>query len=82
MTILEAIRALVAPQAQERVEYVEPTYCTCFMSQLRMKVLVPSPDLPWFIGEYGANGQTEAVIVSDLQSMDQKALTDKPLEVL
>lgn len=38
-----------------------------------------TPDLPWFIGEYGANGQTEAVIVSDLQSMDEKARSDKPL---
>jgi len=33
--------------------------------------------LPWFIGEYGANGQTEATIVSDLESMDEKAKTDK-----
>ncbi len=27
--------------------------------------------LPWFIGEYGANGQTEAKIVSDLESPDK-----------
>mmetsp|Transcript_57831 Transcript_57831/g.108364 ORF Transcript_57831/g.108364 Transcript_57831/m.108364 type:complete len:491 (-) Transcript_57831:384-1856(-) len=30
-------------------------------------------DLPWFIGEYGANGQPEDVIISDLKSMDRQA---------
>lgn len=29
---------------------------------------------PWFIGEYGANGQEEALIRSDLESMQKKAL--------
>lgn len=33
--------------------------------------------LPWFIGEYGANGQTEEVIKSDLLSMDQHARGDE-----
>jgi len=30
--------------------------------------------IPWFIGEYGANGQQLAVIKSDLQSMEASAL--------
>ncbi|CAK9090468.1 unnamed protein product [Durusdinium trenchii] len=33
--------------------------------------------LPWFIGEYGANGQAESLIISDLESMDQKAASDE-----
>lgn len=32
---------------------------------------------PWFIGEYGANGQTRELIVSDLQSMEEKAMSDQ-----
>ncbi|CAK9087112.1 unnamed protein product [Durusdinium trenchii] len=35
--------------------------------------------LPWFIGEYGANGQAESLIISDLESMDQKAASDERL---
>eukprot|EP00490_Sorites_sp_Unknown_P022574 CAMPEP_0114677806 /NCGR_PEP_ID=MMETSP0191-20121206/50974_1 /TAXON_ID=126664 /ORGANISM="Sorites sp." /LENGTH=365 /DNA_ID=CAMNT_0001950913 /DNA_START=32 /DNA_END=1129 /DNA_ORIENTATION=+ len=31
----------------------------------------------WFIGEYGANGQTKELIVSDLESMEEKAKSDK-----
>lgn len=29
--------------------------------------------IPWFIGEYGANGQSDDIIKSDLSSMDQSA---------
>jgi len=29
--------------------------------------------IPWFIGEYGANGQDETVIRADLESMDEQA---------
>jgi len=37
-----------------------------------------APYLPkkWFIGEYGANGQTQEVIKTDLQNMDNFAKTD------
>eukprot|EP00438_Fugacium_kawagutii_P036555 Skav231235 [mRNA] locus=scaffold813:299058:305087:+ [translate_table: standard] len=37
---------------------------------------------PWFIGEYGANGQAKELIVSDLQSMEEKAKSDKHLGVI
>ncbi|CAE7679015.1 unnamed protein product [Symbiodinium microadriaticum] len=33
-------------------------------------------NLPWFIGEYGANGQDEDVIISDLTSMEERAVDD------
>ncbi|CAE7372868.1 unnamed protein product [Symbiodinium natans] len=33
-------------------------------------------NLPWFIGEYGANGQTEDTIISDLTSLEKHAEDD------
>ena len=38
----------------------------------KLVFLMANSGLPWFIGEYGANGQTEATIVSDLESPDKR----------
>jgi len=47
-----------------------------FVDEMVAKAYANFAPTPWFIGEYGGNGQPKAVIQRDLEQMDQRASDD------